>query len=293
MANNQNAIPNPNLLVKARKVRLDSQKRVYMPAIRKMKYHYPLLVSRGSVSCNIVAIRKKNSHPLLVSSSRDRYCMILHLICSILLCSGLATKVSAELGDCDLSGSSDAEGDTAGNDDEPSPLVYRGGEEEDSDDEEDDEEDDDEEDLEEGQRDVPPPPPTDIGRCPTSTEESDTAAPVSEVATVGGNRTNESELTQEEAEHLLFCPKVKQDIEEVLKRFVRERVFPLKKFPIRKEEEEKWCRVAVIDGLVQLPEDVTPVHFGKAFRKVIKSRMNSLRANFQASARTKFESKSG
>ena len=65
----------------------------------------------------------------------------------------------------------------------------------------------------------------------------------------------------------------------------------MKKFPIGEVEEKKWCRVAVKDGLVELPEGVTSGQFGNVFYKSIRTRMNGLRANFQTSARTKFESK--
>ena len=114
-------------------------------------------------------------------------------------------------------------------------------------------------------------------------------APVDEVATA---KTVVSEVTDEQEEgYILDDPAKRKVLERDLATFVNKHVFPVRKFPMGREAEMKYCRIAAFEGEVVLPAGVSKRTFGIKLHKTVRRRLNELRANAQASMYNKFESK--
>lgn len=129
------------------------------------------------------------------------------------------------------------------------------------------------------------------------TEARETGTPVAEIELPAGvvpvttKVSDATQLTEMQEEYLLQEPDLRKTLAEQLKIYVAKNVFPGAKFPLSKERELQHCRVACAKGDVELPEGVSYKGFAKSFRKEVRDKMKTLRANAHASARYKFESK--
>ena len=128
-------------------------------------------------------------------------------------------------------------------------------------------------------------------------EARETVTPVAEIEVPAGvipvttKVSDATQLTEMQEEYLLQEPDLRKTLAEQLKIYVAKNVFPGAKFPLSKERELQHCRVACAKGDVELPEGVSYKGFAKSFRKEVRDKMKTLRANAHASARYKFESK--
>jgi hypothetical protein len=119
-----------------------------------------------------------------------------------------------------------------------------------------------------------------------------TPTPAIVVDSTSSTKTVVSDVTDEQQEeYLLDQPAIKKELNTALVSFVNKCVFPVRKFPMGKEAEMKYCRIAALEKKVELPSGVTRKVFGKKFHRTIGKRVNALRGNAHASMREKYESK--